>query len=178
MPSFELTYQLAYHQVTTFLDIKNITTGKGWKMKLVTWAPKGVVRLDPGKAVRYSERRGKIDSLVDEIQLVNTKSSTYSGEQHWRSRELWGSWWIWWVPRRAGRGQQVEKRMAMMIRKIEHFYHHRFTKWTFDLSTYISGSNREDPALKKAGCICTSPNLKFDTTDAAVRICICWHLRL
>merc|ERR1712013_529542 len=32
-----------------------------------------------------------------------------SGEQHWRSRELWGSWWIWWVPRRAGRGQQREQ---------------------------------------------------------------------
>merc|ERR1712211_27665 len=26
-----------------------------------------------------------------------------------------------------------------------------------------------DPALKKAGCICTSPNLKFDTTDAALK---------
>ena len=57
MPSFELTYQLAYHQVRTFLDLKDITTGKGWKMKLATWAPKGVVRLDLGKAVRYSERK-------------------------------------------------------------------------------------------------------------------------
>ena len=56
MPSFELTYQLAYYRVKTFLDLKNITTGKGWKMKLATSAPKGVVRLDPGKAVRYSER--------------------------------------------------------------------------------------------------------------------------
>ena len=56
MPSFELTYQLAYYQMTIFSDLKNITTGKGWKMKLATWAPKGVVRLDPGKAVRYSER--------------------------------------------------------------------------------------------------------------------------
>ena len=56
MPLFELSYQLAYHQVTKFLDLKNITTGKGWKMKLATWAPKGVVRLDPGKAVRYSEK--------------------------------------------------------------------------------------------------------------------------
>ena len=64
MPSFELTNSLhvcchliIYHQATTFLDFKDITTGKGWKMKLVTWAPKGVVRLDPGKAVRYSERK-------------------------------------------------------------------------------------------------------------------------
>ena len=57
MPSFELTYQLAYYQMTIFSDFKNITTGKGWKMKLATWAPKGVVRLDPGKAVRYSERK-------------------------------------------------------------------------------------------------------------------------
>ena len=104
--------------MTKFLDFKDITTGKGWKMKLATWAPKGVVRLDPGKAVRYSERGNWC--LADEIQLVNIKSNAYSGEQHWRSRELWGSWWIWWVPRRAGRGQQVEKWIIMMIRKIEH----------------------------------------------------------
>jgi len=32
-----------------------------------------------------------------------------------------------------------------------------------------SSGSREDPALKKAGCICTSPNLKFDTTDAALK---------
>ena len=43
--------------MTIFSDFKDITTGKGWKMKLATWAPKGVVRLDPGKAVRYSERK-------------------------------------------------------------------------------------------------------------------------
>ena len=39
------------------MEFKDITTGKDWKMKSATWAPKGVVRLDPGKAVRYSERK-------------------------------------------------------------------------------------------------------------------------
>jgi len=30
-------------------------------------------------------------------------------------------------------------------------------------------SSREDPALKTAGCVCTSPNLNFDTTDASLK---------
>ena len=34
------------------------------------------------------------------------------------------------------------------------------------------GGSREDPALKTAGCVCTSPNLNFDTTDASVGIII------
>merc|ERR1712037_472149 len=32
-----------------------------------------------------------------------------------------------------------------------------------------SSSSREDPALKTAGCVCTSPNLNFDTTDASLK---------
>jgi len=32
-----------------------------------------------------------------------------------------------------------------------------------------SSSSSEDPALKTAGCVCTSPNLNFDTTDAALK---------
>merc|ERR1712233_204908 len=35
--------------------------------------------------------------------------------------------------------------------------------------TGSSSSSREDPALKTAGCICTSPNLNFDTTDASLK---------
>jgi len=30
-------------------------------------------------------------------------------------------------------------------------------------------SSREDPALKSAGCVCTSPKLNFDTTDASLK---------
>merc|ERR1712013_98760 len=47
-----------------------------------------------------------------------------------------------------------------------------FQKWRCQWGDIVGGSSggsREDPALKKAGCICTSPNLKFDTTDAALK---------
>jgi len=34
---------------------------------------------------------------------------------------------------------------------------------------FRGSSSREEPALKTAGCICTSPNLNFDTTDASLK---------